>query len=145
MRAPELPRIPTIVPVVAVALIAPDGRVLMQQRKAAAMFGGLWEFPGGKVEAGESPESALLREIDEELGIALDPAALRPLMFASDPVLPPAPRQPHVILLYTCRRWQGEPRCLDADALAWVAPDALMALAMPPLDVPLAEALLKAI
>lgn len=134
-----------MIPVVAAALIAPGPLILMQQRKVAGAFGGLWEFPGGKVEPGESPESALLREIDEELGIALDPAALQPLTFASDPALPPAPRQPHVILLYICRRWHGEPRCLDADAIAWVAPDALMALPMPPLDVPLAEALLKAI
>jgi 8-oxo-dGTP diphosphatase len=134
-----------MIPVVAVALIAPGPRILMQQRKVAGDFGGLWEFPGGKVEPGESPESALLREIDEELGIALDPAALVPLTFASDPALPPAPRQPHVILLYICRHWQGEPRCLDAAAIAWVEPGSLMALSMPPLDVPLAEALLKAI
>ena len=134
-----------MIPVVAVALIAPDRRILMQQRKLTGMFGGLWEFPGGKVEPGESPESALLREIDEELGVALDPVALHALTFASDPALPPMPRQPHVILLYTCRRWQGEPRCLDGEAIAWVAPDALMALPMPPLDVPLAEALLKVI
>jgi 8-oxo-dGTP diphosphatase len=134
-----------MIPVVAVALIAPGPRILMQQRKVAGDFGGLWEFPGGKVEPGESPESALLREIDEELGIALDPAALVPLTFASDPALPPTQRQPHVILLYICRHWQGEPRCLDAAAIAWVEPGSLMALSMPPLDVPLAEALLKAI
>jgi 8-oxo-dGTP diphosphatase len=138
-------KIPTMIPVVAAALIAPGPLILMQQRKLAGTFGGLWEFPGGKVEPGESPESALLREIDEELGIALDPAAFHPLTFASDPALPPAPRQPHVILLYICRRWDGEPRCLDAEAIAWIAPEALMALPMPPLDVPLAEALLKAI
>src|SRR4051812_48774402 len=102
-RGAELPNIPTFVPVVAAALIAPDGRILMQQRKLSAAFGGLWEFPGGKLEPGESPESALLREIDEELGIALDRHALQPLTFSSDPALPPAARQPHVILLYICR------------------------------------------
>jgi 8-oxo-dGTP diphosphatase len=134
-----------MIPVVAAALIAPGPLILMQQRKVSGAFGGLWEFPGGKVEAGESPESALLREIEEELGIGLDPGALVPLTFASDPVLPPGVRQPHVILLYTCRLWSGEPRCLDAEAIAWIAPDALMALPMPPLDVPLAEALLKVI
>jgi 8-oxo-dGTP diphosphatase len=134
-----------MIPVVAAALIAPGPRILMQRRRETRAFGGLWEFPGGKVEAGESLESALLREIDEELGVALDPTALEPLAFASDPVLPPAPRQPHVILLYICRAWTGEPRCLDADSIAWIAPDALMALAMPPLDIPLARALLKAI
>ena len=117
----------------------------MQQRRADRAFGGLWEFPGGKVETGESPESALIREIEEELGLVLAPEALVPLSFASDPALPPAPRQPHVILLYTCREWQGEPRCLDGDAIAWLASGELLALPMPPLDVPLAKALLKAI
>ena len=140
-----MPNIPTFIPVVAVALIGPGSRILMQRRKAGREFGGLWEFPGGKVEAGESPESALVREIDEELGIVLDPLDLVPLSFASDPALPPAPRQPHVILLYTCRHWSGDPRCLDAESIAWVAPDALMGLSMPPLDHPLAEALLKVI
>jgi 8-oxo-dGTP diphosphatase len=136
---------PTFVPVVAVALIAPGSRVLLQQRPSQREHGGLWEFPGGKVEPSETPESALLREIEEELGIALDPAAIEPLTFASDPRLPPGPRQPHVILLYTCRRWSGEPRSLDGQILAWVDPGELLSLPMPPLDVPLAKALLKAI
>lgn len=136
---------PTFVPVVAVALIGPDERILMQQRRADRAHGGLWEFPGGKIEPGESPESALVREIEEELGVKLDPAKLAPLTFASDPAQPPAPRQPHVILLYTCRVWGGEPRCLDGAAIAWTAPADLLALPMPPLDVPLAKALLKAI
>lgn len=140
-----MPKIPTMIPVVAVALIAPDRRILMQQRRLDRAHGGLWEFPGGKVEAGESPESALIREIEEELGVKLAPRDLTPLSFASDPAQPPAPRQPHVILLYTCRAWQGEPRCLDGEAIAWIAPDALLALAMPPLDVPLAKALLRSI
>jgi 8-oxo-dGTP diphosphatase len=143
MEGIELPNIPTMVPVVAVALIAQDRRVLLQRRREDREFGGLWEFPGGKIEAGESPESALLREVAEELGIALDPVALAPLSFASDPRLPPVPRQPHVILLYTCRSWTGEPRCLDASALGWFAPAELRQLPMPPLDVPLAEALLR--
>lgn len=141
----QLTKIPTMVPVVAVALIAPGPMILMQQRGADRAHGGLWEFPGGKVEPGESPESALIREIEEELGIVLDPAKLEPLTFASDPAQPPLPRQPHVILLYTCREWTGEPRCLDAQSIAWTAPGELMALPMPPLDVPLAKALLKAI
>jgi 8-oxo-dGTP diphosphatase len=145
MEATELPRIPTMIPVVAVALIAPDGRVLMQRRREDRPFAGLWEFPGGKVEPGESLESALVREAGEELGIGLDPAALEPLSFASDSRLPPAPRQPHVILLYTCRSWSGEPRCLDAAALGWFAPPDLRQLPMPPLDVPLAEALIRAL
>lgn len=133
--------VPTVVPVVAAALIDREGRVLMQRRRLDSAHGGLWEFPGGKVEAGESPESALLREIDEELAIALDPAALEPLSFASDPALPPAPRAPHVILLYTCRRWQGEPQCRAGEEIAWFASADLAMLAMPPLDYPLARAL----
>ena len=84
-------RMPTIIPVVAVALIDPAGQVLMQQRRCGADHGGLWEFPGGKVEPGETLESALCREIAEELGITLDPAALVPLSFAT------SPEQPHEI------------------------------------------------
>jgi len=136
---------PTFVPVVAVALIRPDGQVLMQKRRRGAEHSGLWEFPGGKVECGETPESALIREIDEELGIRLDVAALAPVGFASDPAQPPAARQPHVILLYSCRHWHGEPACLDAEAIGWFALDALKQLAMPPLDIPLAAALKNSI
>lgn len=135
---------PTFVPVVAVALIRQDRRILMQKRRFQRVHGGLWEFPGGKLEPGESPESALIREIVEELGVKLDPAALVPVSFASDPALPPAPRQPHVILLYSCRRWHGEPMCLDAEELGWFTLAALAGLDMPPLDVPLAAALAAA-
>jgi 8-oxo-dGTP diphosphatase len=142
-RTFDVQRIPTMIPVVALVLIDSRRRTLLQQRRADRAFGGLWEFPGGKLEEGESPESALIREIEEELGLILSSEALVPLTFASDPILPPAPRQPHVILLYTCRDWQGEPRCLDGQSIEWVAPEGLMALPMPPLDVPLAKALLK--
>ncbi|HEX4847686.1 MAG TPA: (deoxy)nucleoside triphosphate pyrophosphohydrolase [Novosphingobium sp.] len=128
-------KIPTVIPVVAVALIDPQGRVLMHQRRRASEHGGLWEFPGGKVETGESLAESLCREISEELGIALDPAALEPLSFAASDDLP------YVILLYTCRRWSGEPACLEGEAIGWFAPDAIAALPMPPLDVPLARAL----
>lgn len=124
-----------MIPVVAIALIDPAGRVLMQQRRADRAHGGLWEFPGGKVELGERAEAALVREVAEELAVTVDPAALVPLAFAS------TPDQPHVLLLYTCRAWAGEPRCLDGEALGWVAPEALAALPLPPLDVPLARAL----
>ena len=126
---------PTIIPVVAVALIGADGRVLMQQRRIGSEHGGLWEFPGGKAEPGETLAQSLCREIEEELGIALHAEALEPLSFASDPALP------YVILLYTCRIWIGEPQCLDGEAIAWFAPDKIAALPMPPLDVPLAQAL----
>lgn len=127
-------KIPTLVPVVAAALIAPDGRVLMQRRRLAAQHGGLWEFPGGKVEAGEGLEQSLCRELEEELGIVVNPAALVPLSFAA------LPGEPVLLLLFACRQWQGEPTCLDAEAIGWFAPDALSGLPMPPLDVPLAQA-----
>ncbi len=133
----------TFVPVVAAALIDASGRVLMQRRRLGTAHGGLWEFPGGKIEPRESPESALLREIDEELGIALDPDSLEPLSFSSDPALPPARRAPHVILLYTCSAWQGAPQARAGEAIAWFEPAALPALDMPPLDYPLARALLR--
>ncbi len=136
---------PTAVLVVAVALIAPDRRVLMQRRRAHRAHGGLWEFPGGKIEALESPEQAIFREIREELGIDLDISALLPVSFASEQIPWDGPRPPHVILLYSCARWQGEPRCLDAEEIAWFAPEAIEQLAMPPLDYPLAQALKKVI
>ena len=123
--------------VVAVALIAADRRVLMQRRRPEAQHGGLWEFPGGKVEAAETLTSALVREIEEELGLTLEADDLVPLARAADP------DGAVVIDLYTCHRWSGTPRCLDADAIGWFAPDRLPDLAMPPLDVPLAKALLE--
>ena len=118
----------------AVALIDPAGRVLMQKRRIGGAHGGLWEFPWGKVEASETPAAALIREIAEELGVVLTHDALSPLTFATDP------GQPHVILLYTCRRWSGEPACLAGEELGWFAPAALASLAMPPLDIPLSRA-----
>jgi 8-oxo-dGTP diphosphatase len=127
-------KIPTVVPVVALALINREGRVLMQRRRLSADHGGLWEFPGGKVEAGETLVSALVREISEELGLVLAPEALEPLAFAA------GPDQPHVILLYTCRSWAGDPVCLDGEEIGWFAAEMLTDLAMPPLDVPLAQA-----
>ena len=130
-------KIPTIIPVVATALLAPDGKVLMQQRRQSAEHGGLWEFPGGKVEPGESLEDSLRREILEELGIELAAGTLKPLGFAADP------GQPYVILLYTCGEWRGSPVCLDGEAIGWFTPEQVLALPMPPLDVPLAQALLE--
>lgn len=115
----------------------------MQRRRKGRAFAGLWEFPGGKIESGESPEAALLREIDEELGIRLARDALEPLAFASDPQPDPDLRQPHLILLYICRDWQGEPAALDADSICWFEPGDVQSLPMPPLDVPLAAALLR--
>ena len=136
---------PTLVVVVAAALIRDDGGVLMQCRGPSRMHAGLWEFPGGKVDDGESPESALVRELREELGIVVDAADCAPLSFASDPALPPKPREPYVVLLYTCRKWLRKPRCLDGEAIAWFRPADMASLAMPPLDIPLARALLQQI
>jgi 8-oxo-dGTP diphosphatase len=140
-----LKKSPTLVLVVAVALIDQAGRVLMQRRPSGKAHAGLWEFPGGKVEAGETPEEALLREIFEELGIELDRSELEVVSFASDPAIPPAPRQPHLILLYASRTWSGDPHALDAEKIEWFAAAGLLALDMPPLDRPLAEALLRLI
>lgn len=128
-------KIPTALAVVAVALIDGEGRVLMQRRRQAAQHGGLWEFPGGKVEPAETLTCALVREIREELGLTLNSLDLEPLARAA------APDGTIVIDLYTCNRWHGTPRCLDAEAIDWFAPQAILDLAMPPLDVPLARAL----
>lgn len=126
--------------VVAAAITAADGRVLVQRRPAGKAHGGLWEFPGGKVEAGETPEAALARELAEELEIAVDPDAATPIAFASEP----AGERHLLLLLYRVDRWSGEPRAMAADALAWCSPAALTALSMPPADRPLVTALLEA-
>ncbi|WP_296678821.1 (deoxy)nucleoside triphosphate pyrophosphohydrolase [Novosphingobium sp.] len=133
-----MPSFPTIIPVVAAALIDASGAVLMQKRRFNKAHGGLWEFPGGKVERAESLEAALVRELAEELAIAIDSESLIPFRFAS------AVGFPHVVLLYICRTWHGEPVALEAEELAWVAPGNLANLPMPPLDVPLAAALYEA-
>ena len=125
---------PTVIEVVAAALINLQGQVLMQRRRANRAHGGLWEFPGGKVEPRETDLEALQREIAEELGIALDRDAIVYLAEAADA------DGGIVIRLYSCRRWHGEAAALDADALQWCDPGSLGLLAMPPLDVPLAAA-----
>ena len=134
-----------IVLVAACALVDTDGRVLIAQRPQGKPMAGLWEFPGGKVEKGESPEAAIVREIDEELGIALDESNLRPLSFASGPANPPTSFDPLIILLFACSKWRGEPECRDGEEIRWYLPEQLAGLEMPPLDRPLAEALLAAI
>lgn len=123
--------------VVAVALIDGDGRVLVQQRPPGKPMAGLWEFPGGKVEAGEVPEAALIRELAEELGIAIDPRALAPASFASEGL----GGRHLLLLLYVAREWEGTPGPHHASALQWVRPAEMRALAMPPADVPLVDAL----
>lgn len=120
-------------PVVAVALVDPDGRLLVQQRPAGKPMAGLWEFPGGKIERGETPEAALIRELREELGIDTQAACLAPATFASAPL----EARHLVLLLYICRKWRGTPRPLEGGALRWLRPLELHALAMPPADRPL--------
>ncbi|GAO38084.1 putative hydrolase [Sphingomonas changbaiensis NBRC 104936] len=123
--------------VVAAALMDADGRILLQQRAPRRSMPGLWEFPGGKVEPGETPEAALARELEEELGVTVAPDALAPIAFASDTL-----GERHlVLLLYVARTWAGEPRPLDASALRWVTVDEIDDLPMPPADVPLVKAL----
>ena len=116
---------------VAAALIDDTGHVLVQQRPTGGSMAGLWEFPGGKIESGETPESALARELHEELGIAA--TELTPLAFVSAPLS----EQHLVMLLYVCRTWTGVPQPLHATALRWVRPADLCDLAMPPADRPL--------
>ena len=130
-----------LLPVVAIALIDPAGRVLVARRRTGRAHGGLWEFPGGKIEPGERPEVALVREAREELGIEVAEADLRPAGFASEPM----GARHLVLLLYSAERWAGEPMPHDADALAWVTVEELSQLAMPPADnaliAPLAAAM----
>jgi 8-oxo-dGTP diphosphatase len=123
----------TTVLVAACALIDADGRVLLAERPAGKPMAGLWEFPGGKVEAGERPEQTLIRELKEELGIVVSEPCLAPLTFASH-VYPDF----HLLMpLYVCRRWEGIVAPQEAQRLAWVKPPKLRDYKMPPADEPL--------
>ena len=121
---------------VAAALVDGEGRILLQRRAPGRAMAGLWEFPGGKVEAGERPEHALVRELEEELGISVEIGSLTPAAFASADS-PEGTGRHMLLLLYLCHQWRGEPRPLDAAALAWVRPADMAALPMPPADEPL--------
>lgn len=122
-----------IVLVSAVALIDPEGRVLLAQRPEGKSLAGLWEFPGGKVEPGESPEAALIRELREELGIETKASCLAPLTFASHGY-----ETFHLLMpLFACRRWEGIATAQEGQTLAWVRPERLRDYPMPPADVPL--------
>ncbi|HUF55683.1 MAG TPA: (deoxy)nucleoside triphosphate pyrophosphohydrolase [Thermohalobaculum sp.] len=123
----------SLVLVAAVALIDADGRVLLAERPAGKSMAGLWEFPGGKVEDGETPEVCLLRELHEELGIDTWESCLAPLTFASH-----AYDDFHLLMpLFVCRKWQGVPRPREGQRLAWAAKRELRGYAMPPADLPL--------
>lgn len=131
---------PTMLLVVAAALTNEAGEILLQKRPEGRSMAGLWEFPGGKVEAGETPESALIREIKEELGIDLIVEDLAPFAFASEPL-----GDRHLLLmLYRCSHWVGEPKPLESPELRWVLPADMDRLPMPPADVPLVRALQRA-
>ena len=126
-----------IVLVAAAALIDADGRVLVAKRPAGKTMAGLWEFPGGKVGHGETPEAALVRELAEELAIEVCETCLYPLSFASH-----AYEDFHLLMpLYACRKWQGIPAPQEGQEIRWLHPNALAALAMPPADAPLIQAL----
>lgn len=123
--------------VAAAALIDPQGRVLLAQRPEGKSLAGLWEFPGGKLEAGEAPEAALARELREELAIDAEPQDFWPITFASHGY-----DGFHLLMpLYGLRRWQGEPRAVEAQALSWTHPAEMDAYPMPPADEPLVRAL----
>jgi 8-oxo-dGTP diphosphatase len=122
-----------ILTVVAVALVDVDGRVLLAQRPEGKPMAGLWEFPGGKIHPGESPEAALIRELKEELDIDVTEACLAPFTFASHRY-----EAFHLLMpLYVCRRWNGVPHPREGQTLAWVRPAKLGDYPMPPADKPL--------
>ena len=139
VEAPEPPAQPGIAPgkplllVAACALIDIDNRVLLARRPEGKKMAGLWEFPGGKLNPGETPEHALIRELHEELGIDVAEACLAPFAFASH-----AYERFHLLMpLFLCRRWTGTPQGVEGQALAWVRPNKLTDYDMPPADKPL--------
>ncbi len=122
-----------VVTVVAVALLDADSRILLGQRPAHKHLGGLWEFPGGKVEPGETPEAALIRELHEELGVDIRASCLAPLTFVSHSY-----EKFHLLMpLYVCRQWKGQVTSKEGQALAWVPANRLRDYPMPPADLPL--------
>lgn len=129
---PQKPGLPLLV-VAAAALIDSDGRILIAQRPEGKSLAGMWEFPGGKLEEGETPEYALMREIEEELGIETRPCCYSPLGFASHTY-----ESFHLLMpLYVCRVWKGEVKAKEHQALKWVKPRDLYDYSMPPADLPL--------
>ncbi len=132
-------KIPTTLLVVAAALVREDHRFLLQKRPEGRSMAGLWEFPGGKLEDGETPEAALARELAEELAINVDSANLVPACFASAEIA----GRPLLLLLYICTVWQGEPVAVESPELGWFTIDEMSGLDMPPADIPLLALLKK--
>jgi len=132
MPATDPDKLPVLL-VAAVALVDADGRVLLAQRPEGREMAGLWEFPGGKVDPGETPEAALIRELVEELGIDTVESCLAPFTFASHTY-----ERFHLLMpLYVCRVWKGQAVPREGQALKWVRPEAMREYPMPPADVPL--------
>jgi 8-oxo-dGTP diphosphatase len=130
---PAIAAEPRVVLVAAVALVDADGRVLLARRPPGKPMAGLWEFPGGKVNAGETPEAALIRELAEELAIDVTASCLAPLTFASHSY----PEFHLLMPLYACRKWAGTPTAREGQQLTWVRPARLSDYPMPPADAPL--------
>ncbi len=132
---------PTYLFVVAAALVDENDNILVQKRPNGKPMAGLWEFPGGKVEAGETPEAALVRELKEELGVSVERGSLSPIAFASE-----ALDDKHLLLLlYTCHQWTGEAKNIESPDIKWLPAQDLQYLDMPPADHPLVEKLLIAL
>lgn len=130
-----------VLTVVAAALVKEDRTILLTQRPEGKAMAGLWEFPGGKLEADETPELALVRELKEELGIALQTSDLEPFTFASHSY-----ESFHLLMpLYICRSWDGTPTSRENQNMAWVAPQDLASYPMPPADIPLIPLFQKAL
>ena len=129
---------PVWMPVVALALVDREGRLLLQERPAGKHHGGLWEFPGGKVDSGETPRDALVREIAEELAIVLSPEDCEPLGLAEEPR---AGQGPVVLMCYLARRWQGEPQACEGQRWGWFAREEALKLPLAPMDRRLVERL----
>jgi 8-oxo-dGTP diphosphatase len=132
-------KIPTTLLVVAAALVDESGRILLQKRPEGKSMAGLWEFPGGKLEDDETPETALVRELSEELAIAIDATNLVPTCFASALI----GDRPLLLMLYICKLWEGEPIAVESPELGWFTVEEMVELPMPPADIPLIDLLKK--